>query len=61
LVDWERIYELINIDHLTKTVMEGSTPYDEAQQKLEVAIREYDQSVLHLTARVIAGILKVVR
>jgi len=44
--------------NLTNTIAQGSELYDNAQKKLDLSIREYDQAVLdlgHVTASFIAG------
>jgi len=41
--------------NLSKTALKGPEAYAEGKQKLEIAIREYDQSVMHLTAQVVSS------
>lgn len=43
--------------NFSKTVVQGSKLYEDGKKRLDAAIREFDQAVLHLTARVIAGML----
>jgi hypothetical protein len=37
--------------------VQGNKCYDDAQKNLDIAVREYDQAVLHLATRVISGAL----
>ena len=39
-----------------KTITTGTVSFTEAQKNLDLAIREYDQAVLHLAARTVACI-----
>lgn len=41
--------------NLVKDVVTGSEMYNEGIRMLEMAIAEYDQSVLDLTAEIVAG------
>jgi len=41
--------------NLSNTVMNGADIYRTAKKQLRNAIRQYDQVVIHLTARVVAG------
>ena len=41
---------------LSKTALKGRQAYMEGKNKLEVAIRESDESVMHLTAQVVSSI-----
>jgi len=41
--------------NLSKTLLNGPQAYQKSKDRLDVAIREYDQAVMHLTARLVAG------
>ena len=43
------------LENLTRSALEGSD-YEDGKIRIDNAIREYDQAVMHLTAHVIAGI-----
>ena len=40
---------------LAQSIADGNKGYSETQKNLETAIRDYDQAVLHLAARAVAG------
>lgn len=46
---------LIYVVNLVKTVAQGGQMYADGKQALEVAIKEYDQAVVDLTASVLAS------
>jgi hypothetical protein len=41
--------------NLSNTALKGPEIYQEGKNRLDVAIREYDQAVMHLTAQVVAS------
>lgn len=46
--------------NLWKTTVNGQEIYDAAKGNVEMAIKEYEQAVMHLTACIVAGKLAVV-
>jgi hypothetical protein len=42
------------LENLTRSVLEGSG-FEDGKKRIDNAIREYNQAVMHLTAHVIAG------
>jgi hypothetical protein len=53
-----KICRLTESGTLAKSLAEGTKCYEDTQKHLDVAIREYDQAVLHLAARAVAGTLR---
>lgn len=43
------------LGNLVKAITTGTEGFAEAQKNLDVAVREYDQAVLHLAVRMIAS------
>lgn len=41
--------------NLSKTSLNAARFYQDGKDRLDIAIREYDQSVMHLTANVVAS------
>ena len=50
-----RILTILISANLSKTALKGPQIYQEGKNRLDVAIREYDQAVMHLTAQVVAS------
>ena len=48
---------LTRAGNLVKSIAAGTNDSEEAQKNLDVAIREYDQAMLHLAARTVTGML----
>jgi hypothetical protein len=41
--------------NVLNTVLKGSQIYSDGKEQLEMAIREYDQTIMHFTACLLAG------
>jgi hypothetical protein len=48
-------YSRLTSVNLSNTALKGPLVYKEGKDRLDVAIREYDQAVMHLTAQVVAS------
>jgi hypothetical protein len=46
---------LLYIVNMLNTVLNGSQMYSDGKDQLEMAIREYDQTIMHFTACLLAG------
>jgi hypothetical protein len=44
-----------NSGNLWKVTVKGPEIYDSAKESLDMAIREYEQAVMHLTACIVSG------
>jgi hypothetical protein len=47
--------------NLSRTALKGAQIYESGKVKLNSAIREFDQVIVHLTARIVAGIMNDTR
>jgi hypothetical protein len=46
---------ILYVANLLKTVVDGEKQYEARKLDVDAAIRNYDQTVIHLTARIVAG------
>lgn len=45
----------LHLVNVSKTIWKGPQLYEDGKKLLDIAIREYNQAVMHLTAHVVAG------
>jgi hypothetical protein len=41
--------------NISRTAVDGAQIYEKEKERLNVAVREFDQSIMHFTARVVAS------
>ena len=46
------------IVNLSRTALKGAQIYETGKVNLDTAIREFDQVMMHLTARIVAGTIR---